>query len=207
MCKFAVMKSLFLKREWFILWLIGMLAGCVQHFDAQPIPETLKKPAVFGYIEVWQAEPSGRIFLPQVASFEFIRQEGGERYRVDIGADSSFFIVSVDPGRYKLTRLILREGEFRASADVPLTFEVPSRGLAYLGKWSIQVESPNFTRELELNVKTEMVEALVDLTLRYPMFDIEEVVTRVAEPPVVRSRLYEMTPYPRFRWFNRHNPT
>lgn len=201
------MKKFFLKGGWLIFWLIGMLVGCVQHIEAQPIPETLGEPAVFGHIEVWQAEPSGRIFLPQIASFEFIRQEGGERYRVDIGADSSFFIVSVDSGQYKLTRLILREGEFRASADVPLTFEVPSHGLAYLGKWSIQVESPNFTRELVLRVKTEMVEALVDLTLRYPMFDMEQVVTRVAEPLVVRSRLYEMTPYPRFRWFNRHNPT
>jgi len=201
------MNTFFLKRAWPVLWLIAMMAGCVQHFEAQPIPEILKDPAVFGHIEVWQAEPSGRIFLPEVASFEFIRQEGGDRYRVDIGADSSFFIFSVGPGRYTLTRLILREGGFRANADVPLVFEVPSHGLGYLGKWSIQLESPNFTRELELKVKIEMAEALVDLTLQYPMFDMEKVVIRVAEPPVVRSRLYEMTPYPRFRWFNRHNPT
>lgn len=201
------MKGSLLQNWTAMAGLMWMTMGCVHHLATLPPSETLKEPVVFGHIHIWQAEPSGRIFLPELATFEFVRQESGERYRVDIGAVASTFIFSLEPGRYQLTRLILREGEFRAGADVPLIFEVPPQGLTYLGKWSLQVEPPNFRRDLVVRVEMEVVEALVNLKLRYPILDLKGVVTRLAEPTIVRARLYEMTPYPRFRWFNRHNPT
>ena len=195
-------------RVWALIgWCLCIMTGCVHQLQAIPAPESLKGSVVFGQIHVWQAEPSGRIFLPELASFEFIRQEGGARYRVEVEADTSWFAIPLEPGEYQVTRLIMREGEFRASAEVPLRFESPTQGLAYIGKWSIQVEAPNFRRELVFKVETAPTEALVELRLRYPRINLKQVVTRLTEPTIVRARLYEMTPYPRFRWFNRHNPT
>lgn len=108
--------------------------------------------------------------------------------------------VSGDPSDYA-------GGRVSSKCRGSLRFESPTQGLAYIGKWSIQVEAPNFRRELVVKVETAPTEALVELRLRYPRINLKQVVTRLAEPTIVGARLYEMTPYPRFRWFNRHNPT
>ncbi len=194
----------------FFVWLVwggASLAGCVHVLDAQPDPESLKASGILGHVLVWQAEGSGRIFPPELASFECEQIESGERYQITVAEDAAFFIASLSPGRYHVTRVIMREGEFRSMAEVPLQFDVPVDGFAYLGKWSLQLEPPNFTRELVVTVQADWVEAVTDLRLRYPGFEINQVETQLAEPTMVRARLYEMTPYPRFRWFNRHNST
>jgi len=126
---------------------------------------------------------------------------------VDIEAASSYFFLSLDPGQYQVTRVFIQEGGFRSSAEVPLVFEVPDQGIVYLGAWRFQIDSPNFTRELEVTISSEQVKAVVELNVRYPSLSPNLVVSFLAEPSLLRSRLYEITPYPRFRWFQRHNPT
>ena len=184
-----------------------MSMGCTHQLPSHPAQEDLREPLVFGHIEVWQEEPSGRIFLPELASLEFISKDGQRRYRVDIGAASSYFFFSLDPGQYQVTRIIVQEGGFRSSAEVPLTFEVPDQGVVYLGGWRFQIDPPNYTRELEVTIVSEPVKAIVGMTVRYPTLFSNVVVSSLAEPPLLRARLYEMTPYPRVRWFNRHNST
>ncbi len=186
---------------------VGMNMGCAQQLTSHPAQEDLREPLVFGHIHVWQAKPSGRIFLPELASLEFISKDGQRRYRVEIEAASSYFFLSVDPGLYQVTRVFIQEGGFRSSAEVPLTFEVPDQGTVYLGEWRFQIDSPNFTRELEVTIVSEPVKAIVELTVRYPSLSPHLIVSTLAEPSLLRSRLYEITPYPRFRWFHRHNPT
>jgi hypothetical protein len=198
-----------------LLWRIGLLSilavmmsvGCVHQLAADPAQEELREPIVYGQIDLWQEEPSGRIFLPELAAFEFINNDGGRRYRVVIGAATSFFFLTLDPGHYQVTRVFIQEGGFRASAEVPLGFEVPEQGIAYLGKWRFRIGSPNFMRKLEVKVFSQPIEALVELRVQYPSASLNAVKTRLAEPVELRSRLYEMTPYPRFRWFNRQTPT
>ena len=187
--------------------LAGMSIGCVHQLAPHPAQENLKEPLVFGHIHVWQEKPSGRIFLPELASLEFITKDGQRRYRVDIEAASSYFFLPLDPGHYQVTRVFIQEGGFRSSAEVPLAFEVPDQGVAYLGTWRFQIDSPNFTRELEVTIISEPVKAIVELKVRYPSLSYTPVVSMLAEPSLLRSRLYEITPYPRFRYFNRHNPT
>ncbi|MCA9421038.1 MAG: hypothetical protein KC592_08475 [Nitrospira sp.] len=184
-----------------------MSLGCAHQFPAHPAQEDIKAPLVFGHIQVWQENPSGRIFLPEMASFEFIARDGGRRYRVDIEADSSYFFLPLDPGQYQVTRVFIHEGGFRSSAEVPLAFEVPVQGVVYLGWWRFQIGSPDFTRDLEVTISSELVQAIVELRVRYPSLPQKLIVSSLAEPFLLRSRLYEITPYPRFRYFNRHNPT
>ncbi|PJA77995.1 MAG: hypothetical protein CO149_06450 [Nitrospirae bacterium CG_4_9_14_3_um_filter_51_5] len=185
----------------------GMCMGCVHQLTAHPAQENLKEPLVFCHIHVWQDKPSGRIFLPELASLEFITKDGERRYRVDIEAASSYFFLSLKPGQYQVTRVCIHEGWFRSSAEVPLVFEVPDQGVAYLGEWRFYIDSPNFTRELEVIISYEPLKAIVELRARYPSLPPHLVVSSLAEPFLLRSRLYEITPYPRFRWFQRHNPT
>lgn len=181
--------------------------GCVHQFAPHPTQESLREPLVFGQIQVWQEKPSGRIFLPELASLEFITKDGERRYRVDIEAAASYFFLPLDPGQYQVTRVFIQEGGFRSSAEVPLAFEVPDQGVVYLGTWRFQIDSPNFTRELDVTVSSELVKAIVELGVRYPSLSPNLVGSSLAEPSVLRSRLYEITPYPRFRWFQRHNST
>lgn len=190
-----------------VFFLLGALTGCAVHLDPQPQPENLKEPVIIGQIQTWQTEPSGRMFLPEIDSFEFIEKSQGRRYRVDLETSSSFFFLSVEPGSYQVTRVFIREGGFRASAEVPLTFEVPDRGFIYVGKWRFQIGSPNFMREMEVKVSSEPAESLVALRGHYPSISLDSVVSQVAQPDVLRARLYETVPYPRFRWFNRQKPT
>ena len=181
--------------------------GCVHQLPAHPAQENLKEPLVFGHIEVWQDKPSGRIYLPELASLEFVTKDRKTRYRVDIEAASSYFFLSLDPGAYQVTRVFIQEGGFRSSAEVPMEFVVPAHGVVYLGTWRFHIDSPNFIREVEVKISSEPVNAIVELHARYPSLSLHPVVSTLAEPSLVRSRLYEVTPYPRFRWFNRHNST
>lgn len=183
------------------------LMGCVHHLDPHPQAETLKEPLVFGKIQLWQDEPSGRIFLPDHSSIEFMEQKTGTRYLLEVDGASTFFFLSLTPGVYQVTQAIIYEGGFRARAEVPLVFTVPENGVGYLGNWRFNLNPPNFSRDLELTITAELVEAIVELKVRYPSFSGNSIVTVLVEPRELRSRLYEMTPYPRFRWFNRHNPT
>lgn len=186
---------------------VGMIMGCVYQLPSHPSQDDLTEPLVFGHIHVWQEEPSGRIYLPELASLEFSSPDGHRRYRVDIEAASSYFFLSLKPGRYQVTRVFIQEGVFRSSADVPLTFEVPDQGVVYLGGWRFQIDPPNYTRELEVTIVSESVKAIVELTVRYPSLSSTVVLSSLAEPSLLRARLFEVTPYPRFRYFNRHNST
>ena len=187
--------------------LVGMGMGCAHQLPSYPSQEDLTEPLVFGHIHVWQEEPSGRIYLPELASLEFSSKDGQRRYRVEIEAASSYFFLSLKPGQYQVTRVFIVEGGFRSSAEVPLTFEVPDQGVVYLGGWRFQVDPPNYTRELEVTIVSESVNAIVEMTVRYPSLSSNVVLSSLAEPPLLRARLFEVTPYPRFRYFNRHNST
>lgn len=187
--------------------LVGMSMGCAHQLPSHPSQEDLTEPLVFGHIHVWQEEPSGRIYIPELASLEFSSRDGQRRYRVEIEAASSYFFLSLKPGQYQVTRVFIQEGVFRSSAEVPLTFEVPDQGVVYLGGWRFQVDPPNYTRELEVTVVSESVKAIVELTVRYSSLSSIVILSSLAEPPLLRARLFEVTPYPRFRYFNRHNST
>ena len=193
------------------LFQLGVLAcslmGCVHQLDHLPLAETLKEPLVFGKIQLWQDRPSGRIFLPDRSSIEFMEQNIGARYRMEVDGASSFFFLSLPPGIYQVTQVMIYEGGFRARADVPLVFTIPEDGVGYLGNWRFHLNPPNFSRDLELIISLEFIEAMVELKVRYPSFSGKSIKTVLVEPKELRSRLFEMTPYPRFRWFNRHNPT
>ena len=201
-----IVSLLIFKIGWVGL-MAGMTLGCVHQVVAYHPQESLKEPLVFGHIELWQAEPSGRRYLPELSKFEFIEKEGGRRYRMSINASSFYFFLSLNPGQYQITRVFIQEGWFRANAEVPLEFKVPEQGVAYLGMWRLQIGPPNFMRKLGVKVFSQPVEAMAELRMKYPAVSLNSVQTELAEPVELRSRLYPITPYPRFWWFNRQNPT
>jgi hypothetical protein len=103
--------------------------------------------------------------------------------------------------------VFIQEGGFRANADVPLEFVVPEHGIGYLGTWRIHIEPPNFVRMLEVKIFSQPIEAMAELRTKYPSVSLSSVETVLAEPFELHSRLYPITPYPRFRYFRRQNTT
>jgi hypothetical protein len=201
------MLNVFWSRMAILGILVGMSMGCAHQVPAHPSQEDLQEPLVFGHLQVWQEEPSGRIYLPELASLEFISKDSQKRYRVAIESASSYFFLSLKPGQYQVTRVFIQEGVFRSNAEVPINFEVPDQGVVYLGDWRFQVDSPNYTRALEVTIVSEPVKAMAEMTVRYPSLSSQLVLSSLAQPPILRAQLFEITPYPRFRYFNRHNST
>jgi hypothetical protein len=199
--------SLLIFKIWWLGLVAGVTSGCVHQVVAYPPQDSLREPLVFGQIELWQAEPSGRWYLPELSKFEFIEKEGGRRYRMKINASSFYFFLSLDPGQYRITRVFIKEGAFRANADVPLEFEVPEQGIVYLGTWRFHIKPPNFVRMLEVKILSQPKEGMAELKMKYPSFSLNSVQTQLAEPFELRSRLYPITPYPRIWWFSRQHTT
>lgn len=199
--------SLLICKIGWIGFVAGMTSGCVHQVVAYPPQESLREHLIFGQIGLWQAEPSGRIYLPELSKFEFIEKEGGHRYRMSIDDSSFYFFLSLDPGQYRITRVFIQEGDFRASAEVPLECEVPEHGVAYLGTWRLQIGPPNFMRKLGVKIFSQLVEAMAELRMKYPSVSLSSVRTQLAEPVEFRSRLFPITPYPRIWWFTRQHTT
>ena len=183
--------------------LIFLLPGCVGGLRA--IPESFPEhgSVAFGHITVVLGGTSHRWYEPEVQFIEVYNATIDKRFRVDIESDDSLFAVPLPEGDYHLTRVQIGEGGFRGMAELTASFHLDSDVVNYLGRWTLTVGSPFYDRDLMLTVSSEMVKAVAQVHMFYPNVSPRVITTNLAEPPETQARLFEVTPYPRMRWFQR----
>ena len=106
----------------------------------------------FGYVRVETKGPHPRIFPAKLRFFLLTNEETGERFRVNVNAESGVFSVRLPAGSYVIDRLQFSEGPFRVESHVQLTFQVPEKKLAYLGSWQIELETPRTIRGVKVRI-------------------------------------------------------
>lgn len=85
-------------------------------------------------------------------------EETGERSRVNVNSQSGVFSVRLPAGRYVVDLMQFSEGPFRVESPVQLTFQVPTRKLAYLGSWQFELETPRTIRLVRIRIFEEEAE-------------------------------------------------
>jgi hypothetical protein len=128
----------------------------------------------------------------------------GERIRVNIASPDDHFVLSLPAGDYRLSRVQINEGPFLAMADVTATFQVNQDVVTYLGTWRFMVDAPRTQRMAVMSAAAEQGEAESQLIARYPGLAGRHIRTVLPSPATAEVRLYEVSPYPRYRYFRRH---
>ncbi|RMH37360.1 MAG: hypothetical protein D6690_03045 [Nitrospirae bacterium] len=192
-------------------WLL--LAACA---SPQPFAEVRSVhapsedvPTMFGRIHVVQRGSIARIYPPVVRFFELYSPTLDRRFHVEVDAAQAFFALAIPPGEYVLTRVQITEGAFRGMAQVHQPFEVEPTGITYVGAWTLTLAPPRYDRTMELSIVSEPIAATAEFMARYPAFD-GPVHTAFPESEAViapTTRLWEIYPYPRYKYFLRHHPT
>lgn len=190
-------------------WLI--LASCA---SSQPFAEvrsihasTDARPTMFGRIQLVPRGPIARIYSPVVRFFELYSPTLDRRFQVEVDAAKAFFALAIPPGEYVLTRVQITEGAFRGMAQVHQPFEVKATGATYVGSWTLALAPPRYDRTMELSIASEPIAATAEFMARHPAFD-GPVHTAFPEAVIApKTRLWEIYPYPRYKYFLRHHPT
>ncbi len=178
--------------------------GCASSVPARPAEIKAERPLAFGRTQAVLTAPSTRWYAPEVRFLELRNRTTYERIRVDVVSADGLFVLNLPPGEYELTRVQINEGPFLAMADLTATFQVNPDIVTYLGTWRFMVDSPRTQRMLVLSVAPEQEEPVRELTALYPAVASRPVRTAIPTLAASESRLYEVAPYPRYRWFRRH---
>jgi hypothetical protein len=155
-------------------------------------------------VQVTLTSPSTRWYVPEVRFLELRNRATEERIRVDIASADELFVLNLPPGEYELTRVQINEGPFLAMADLTASFRVSPDSMTYLGTWRFMVDSPRTQRMMVMAATAEQGEAERQLISQYPGFSGRTLRTVLPAPASVEARLYEVAPYPRYRYFRRH---
>jgi hypothetical protein len=187
---------------------LTLLSGCVKELPAVPQEEITQAGVTVGRVRAVLTGERGRKYEPAVRSFEVENRQTKERFTVDIQSDDERFIVPLAPGEYELTRVQINEGPFLSIAELGSTFAIGPDPVTYLGVWHFGIDSPQYGRMVSVsmvNDEEDRAEALETLSLDNPSLDGRVVATVLPNPPQVRTRLFEVMPYPRVpRYFRRH---
>jgi len=198
---------------WSLAWCVGLasltlLSACVNEFPAVPQEEITQAGLTVGRVRAVLTGERGRRYEPTVRFFEVENRQTKERFTVDIQSANERFIVPLAPGEYELTRVQINEGPFLSIAELGSTFSIGPDPVTYLGAWDFGVDSPRYGRMVSVsmvNDEEDRAEALETLSLNNPSLDGRGVATVLPNPPQVRTRLFEVMPYPRVpRYFRRH---
>lgn len=157
----------------------------------------------FGRIKVILSGPSHRWYEPEVRFIELYNQALNRRFRIDVESGESLFAISLPQGDYQLTRVQIREGGFRGMADLDASFHLDPDTVNYLGTWTFAIGSPYYDRDIVLTVSSDMVKTLVEANMIYQEILPRPIRSNLARPSETQTRLFEVTPYPRMRWFQR----
>jgi hypothetical protein len=148
--------------------------------------------------------PTTRWFKPELRFFEVVSTSSHERFRIDVHSDDAWFVLPVPPGEYELSRLQIAEGAFLGTAGLEPKFRVAEGQVTYVGTWRLGIESPQYDRSVLLSAIAEPQTAVDEAVARYPSLHDRSVTTDLLNPSTVETRIYEVPPYPRFKWFRRH---
>ena len=185
-----------------------LLSACVKELAAVPQEEIAQAAVTVGRVRAVLTGERGRKYEPSVRFFEVENRQTKERFTVDIQSDDERFIVSLAPGEYELTRVQINEGPFLSIAELSSTFSIGPDPVTYLGVWHFGIDAPQYGRMVSVsmvNDEEDRAEALETLSLNNASLDGRVVATVLPNPPQVRTRLFEVMPYPRVpRYFRRH---
>ena len=195
------------------VWCVGLasltlLSACVNELATVPQEEITQGGLTVGRVRAVLTGERGRRYEPTVRFFEVENRQTKERFTVDIQSANERFIVPLAPGEYELTRVQINEGPFLSIAELGSTFSIGPDPVTYLGVWDFGIDSPRYGRMVSVsmvNDEEDRAEALETLSLNNPSLDGRVVATVLPNPPQVRTRLFEVMPYPRVpRYFRRH---
>ncbi len=92
-------------------------------------------------------------------------------------------------------------------AQLRIAFVVAESSVTYVGTWRFGIDSPQYGRMVVVSVvleKGEMDAAIGFLHEQVPTLSEQPIVTILPEPSQIEARLYEVMPYPRYKYFRRH---
>lgn len=148
-----------------------------------------------------------RRYEPEIRFFEFEDLETHERFNVEIQSGDRHFAVALPPGKYRLNRVQVSEGPFMSMVQLAMDFSVGKSPVTYLGTWRFGIDSPRYGRMVVVSMvidQGEMEAAVEFLDEQFPAFSKWPMVEMLPQPSHVKSRLYEVMPYPRYKYFRRH---
>ena len=182
--------------------------GCAMGVHSPGMTVTTENNAVvLGKITTKLIGPTRRYFQPAVQFFEVRHDDTKRLYRIDLNASDKPIVFTLPAGTYRLTRVMVNEGAFRAIANPELSFELEENRVNYVGTWEFRVASPTFNRTVQIVVLSQLDQTLTDIRKDHPSFASLSIVSQGLTPSSVKTRLYEVSPYPKFRYFNRHQST
>jgi len=189
-----------------VVWMLFSL-GCASEVQRPQVIDLGIAPVVIGRVTVGLTGERSRKFEPELRWFELVHQDTKDRFLIRVEAEDQAFLVHLPTGVFQLTRAQIGEGPFLSMADYALTFEVPRNGVTYAGTWVFGVDSPQYGRRMSVVARTELEdqqELLLHLTREYPALAAQPVTRVQPTPSRAESRLYEVMPYPRYKYFRRH---
>ena len=180
------------------------LLGCA--IMLTPLPDSVPsgQSIALGRVITLLTGPTTRWFTPELRFFEVVNTSSQERFRVDVNSDDTWFVLPVPPGEYELSRLQIAEGAFLGTAGLEPTFRVAEGQVTYIGTWRLGIESPQYDRSVLLSAIEEPQSVVAEAIAQYPSLHDRSVTTDLLTPSTVETRIYEVPPYPRFKWFRRH---
>jgi hypothetical protein len=179
------------------------VAGCATTLHPLPAGQPVRSPVVFGRIHTVLLAPSNRWYVPQLDAMELHRMDTGERFEIEMQPPEEWFTVALPAGRYEVMRVRVQEGPFRSIATIGMQFAVAAETVTYVGDWRIGIEAPQQGRMILISAVADRGTAWAEFRSRHPG-STEEFVTSLPDPTVLEERLYEVEPYPRYRYFRRH---
>jgi hypothetical protein len=185
--------------------------GCTTTLPALPESSELS-PAVpadgalaVGHVITVLMGPTTRAYVPELRFFELTNTATQDRIRVEVESDDGWFILTLPPGEYELSRLQVSEGGFLATAALNPGFKILEGQVTYVGTWRLGIESPQYDRSILLSAVTESEDAVRQALAPYHSLQDRTFLTYLLSPATVETRLYEVPPYPRYWWFRRHH--
>jgi hypothetical protein len=184
--------------------LAGLLMSCA--INLTPFPDTIRSGSsvMLGRVMTLLTGPTTRWYTPELRFFEVMNVSTHERFRVDVHSGDTWFVLQVPPGEYELSRLQISEGAFLGTAGLEPRFTIAEGQVTYVGTWRLGIESPQYDRSVLLSAIEEPQTAVNEALARYPTLHGRPVMTDLPKPSTVETRIYEVPPYPRFKWFRRH---
>lgn len=182
-------------------------AGCGGGYVPLPTAFPDTPTLVFGKVQVNLSGPTNRGFVPVIEFAELYNRDTGEGFRIDFRTNQSLFILPLAEGHYELTRIQIAEGAFRSMAQFSSSFHVQKDRLTYVGTWLFSVAPPYYDRAVTLTVSSEFTKAIEELNAKYPDRPSRVDQSMLPAPQVQETRLYEVMPYPRVKYYRRHPAT
>jgi hypothetical protein len=202
-------KTYFGWAAWAGITVVSVLSsGCVT-----PLPRLIENtdiagPVVIGRTIAILTGERGRRYEPKVRFFELENQDTNQRFNIDVDSEDRHFTLSLPPGGYRINRVQISEGPFMSMADLNATFSVGPQPVTYVGTWRFGIDSPRYGRMVSVSMvltPEDTSETKDFLRDQYPEMEGQLTVDVLPEPSQLSTRLYEVTPYPRYpRYFRRH---